>query len=314
MSYCQLPSRQGTARRVALGRKALALLDGPRLLLGVALLIDALRCFFTPDASLLGLLLRWPGGRALPILDGLPLGAALLVRHRLSAWILIAHAVLALVNVGEFYALKADGLRAAAVPFSLAVLVVLLGAVARHLSVGPAPSWRWGAAGAVVSAPLLLLAHLLSFGASDYARPAEAVVVFGAGVNPDGTPSLALEDRTRTGIGLVRAGLAPRLVLSGGPDEVAAMRRLALAAGLGESTLTLDPAGLNTWATLRNLRERRIVAVSHFYHLARIKLAAARLGIACATTPCVQTRRLAKEPWYVTRECAAFVKYWLLRG
>lgn len=314
MSYCGLPARKGTARRVAFGREALALLDGPRLLLGAALLVDALRGFFTPDASILGLLLRWPGGRPLPAFDGLLLGAALLLRHRASTIVLVAHAVLALVNVGEFYALKADGFRAAPLPFSLAVFVILLAAVARHLSVGPAPSRAWGWGGAAVSAPLLLLLHLLSFGASDYARPAEAVVVFGAGVRPDGTPSLALEDRVRSGAALVRSGRAPRLILSGGPDEVPVMRRLALEAGLGESALTLDPAGLNTWATLRNVREKRIVAVSHSYHLARIKLAAARLGLECATSPCVQTRRLAREPWYVARECAAFVSYWLLRG
>ena len=57
-----------------------------------------------------------------------------------------------------------------------------------------------------------------------------------------------------------------------------------------------------------------MVAVSHYYHLARIKLVSRRMGIACATVPCPMTRRLAKEPYFVARECAAFVSYYLFRG
>ena len=53
-----------------------------------------------------------------------------------------------------------------------------------------------------------------------------------------------------------------------------------------------------------------VVAVSHYYHLARIKLTAHRMGIACATSPCAMSRRLAKEPYFVARECAAFVSYY----
>lgn len=290
------------------------LVDGLRYLAGAALLVDALRSLFSPDASLLGILLRLPGGEPPPVLDGLLLGAALLIRHRVSSWVLVAHAVLALVNIGEFYALKAEGLRAAAVPFSFATLALLLAALARQLSDGPAPGRAWVAAGALAAAPGLLLLHLLSFGATDYARPADAIVVFGARAYADGRPSLALEDRVRHGIALHRAGYAPRLILSGAPDEVPVMARLAREAGVPAAALGLDPAGLNTWATLKNLRERRVIAVSHYYHLARIKLGARRLGIACATVPCTMSRRLQKEPWFVARECAAFVSYYLFRG
>jgi len=92
------------------------------------------------------------------------------------------------------------------------------------------------------------------------------------------------------------------------------MRKLALEARVPESALVCDAAGLNSYATLENLKVRDIVAVSHYYHLARIKLTAHRMGIACATSPCPMTRRLAKEPYFVARECAAFVSYYLLRG
>ncbi len=313
MSYCSLPARASTSRWRRVAHRAADLLDGARWVLGLAFAVDAVRSLFTPDASL-GVFVRWPGGTALPSVFGLLLGAALLVRHRVSLLVLAAFAVLAVVNVGEFYALRARGLRAAAVPFSLVTLALLAGAAGRHLQDGPPGRWTWKAAGGAIASPLLVLLHLFSFGATDYARPAEAIVVFGAGVTPDGRPSLALRDRVQHGIRLHRAGLAPVLVMSGADDEVPVMRRLALEAGVPEEAVVCDPAGVNTFATVSNLRQRRVVAVSHYYHLARIKLAASRRGIRCATAPCPMTRRLAREPYYVAREVAAFAAYYLLRS
>lgn len=314
MSYCSLPARKDTTRWRLAAHRTVDLLDGARWALALALLVDAVRSLFTPDASLLGIFVRWPGGAALPTVLGLLLGAALLVRHRLSLLVLAAFAALAVVNVGEFYALRARGLRAAAVPFSLVTLALLAGAVGRHLRDGPPGRWTWKAAGGALASPCLVLLHLFSFGATDYARPAEAIVVFGAGVTPDGRPSLALHDRVRHGIRLHRAGVAPLLVLSGADDEVPVMRRLALEAGVPEEAVVSDPAGVNTRATVANLRQRRVVAVSHYYHLARIKLAASRRGVGCATSPCPMTRRLAREPYYVAREVAAFASYYLFRA
>ncbi len=314
MVYASLPSRKHTTRWRRAGQRTLAFLDGALALVGVALLVDAARSFFTLDASLLGILVRWPGGGALWALDGALLGAAFLVRHRAAALVLVAHLVLALLNVAEFYVLRAGGLVAAAVPFSLVTVALLTGAVARMFYDGPSLGWRPRLAGALVAGPLLLLLHLFSFGATDYARPAEAIVVFGARVYEDGRPSLALEDRVKHGVRLFHAGTAPRLVLSGAPDEVPAMIRLAVHWGVPEAAIVADPAGVNTYATLANLKERRVVAVSHYYHLARIKLTARRMGVACATVPCPMTRRLAKEPYFVARECAAFVSYYLFRG
>jgi vancomycin permeability regulator SanA len=117
----------------------------------------------------------------------------------------------------------------------------------------------------------------------------------------------------RHGVKLYRAKLAPKLILSGAPDEVPVMERLAKEGGVPASALVLDPAGLNSYATLANLKEKDVVAVSHYYHLARIKLTAHRLGLACATSPCVMSRRLAKEPYFIARECVAFVSYYGFR-
>jgi uncharacterized SAM-binding protein YcdF (DUF218 family) len=314
MVYASLPSRKATTRWRLAGHRTIALMDGLRWFLAAALLVDAVRSFFTPDASLLGILVRWPGGRALPSIDGVILAAAFVIRHRVAALVLVAHAVLALVNIAEFYVLRADGLPAAALPFSLITLAVFVGGIARTFYDGPVGNWKWTAVGAASAGPLLLLLHLFSFGATDYVRPAGAIVVFGARAYADGSPSQALADRMVHGVRLYHSGIAPTLILSGAPDEVPTMKRLALKWNVPEAAIVCDPEGLNSYATLENLKIRNVVAVSHYYHLARIKLTARRLGIACVTSPCPMFQRLRMEPYFVARECAAFVSYYLFRG
>lgn len=305
MSQIGLPSRPVTSRWKKMGSRATAAFDGVRWALGAAFLMDAFR-----DGWVLGVFLRWPGGAALPSWAGLAAGIALLVRRRWAAAVSMAAAFLALLNGAEFYALRSSGLPAAVVPFSLVTLLLFAGASIRAITDTRPAGWGWRAAGAAVAGPACLFLHLLAFGATDYARPAEAIVVFGARVYEDGSPSLALEDRVKHGIRLFRRGTAPVLVMSGSPEEVSVMRRLALEAGVPAGALELDGAGVNTWATLSNLRHRRVVAVSHYYHLARIKMAAGRMGLSCVTAPCRMTRRLVKEPWFLARECAALATYY----
>lgn len=314
MEYCSLPDRPVTTRWRRLGTRAVALLEGALACAGVLLAVDAARSLFTPDAALLGVLVRWPGGAPLPAPAGAALAAAFLFRRRWLAVVLLAFLVLALLNVIEFYTLRGAGLPAAVLPFSLVTVALLVAAVGRLYPDGRALPWPWRAAGAAAAGPSLLLLHLFSFGLTDYTRRADAIVVFGAGVYSDGSPSLALEDRVRHGVRLYRRGVAPVVVMSGGPDETPVMKRLAVAWGVPAEALELDPEGVNTYATLRNLRHRSVLAVSHYYHLARIKLAARRAGVRAVTVPCPMTRRLAREPYFIARECAAFAAYYFFRG
>ncbi len=300
-------------RRSSARRAAASLLEGVLLFVGALLVADAVRGLFGGSQPVVSSFLRRPGGFPLPSVLGLLPGPALLVKSRASALVLTAALLLALLNAVEHLVLRSAGLPAAPLPFTLLSAALFAAGIARTLREGPAASKPFLAAGAVLAGPVLALLVILTFGLSDYTRPADAVVVLGARVHEDGRPSLALEDRVAHGARLVLQGVAPRLVLSGAPDEVPVMIRLARAAGVGADAIDADPRGVNTWETFRNLRVRRVVAVSHYYHLARIKLAAGRLGIGCVTAPCRMTRRLAKEPWFVARECAALAWYYLRR-
>jgi vancomycin permeability regulator SanA len=167
------------------------------------------------------------------------------------------------------------------------------------------------------------LAQMLCFGKTDYRRPADAVVVLGARVYADGRPSDALADRVRTGCRLYLDGLARKLILSGGPGdgpvtEPQAMKKMAVQCGVRPDDILLDERGLNTQATVRNteaifseLHASRILVVSHFYHLPRIKLAYQREGWEVYTVPAKESYLLRQMPYNMAREVAAFWAYYL---
>ena len=172
------------------------------------------------------------------------------------------------------------------------------------------------------------LAQMFCFGKTDYRRHADAIVVFGARTYGDGTPSFVLADRTRTAVSLYKQGLAPKLIFSGGPGDGAtsepqAMRTLARSMGVPDSAIVLDEYGLNTDATVADtvpifeqLHCKTVIAVSHFYHLPRVKLAytrrlsADRANVEIVTVPAVDPRPLRAMPFYIAREVPAIWTYY----
>jgi uncharacterized SAM-binding protein YcdF (DUF218 family) len=175
------------------------------------------------------------------------------------------------------------------------------------------------ALGCAVSFPL---AQMFCFGKTDYRRPADAVVVLGARAYADGRPSDALADRVRTACRLYRDGLARKLVFSGGPGDGAVhepecMRRMAIQLGVKPEDILADPDGLNTGETVRNtgrilaqLHATRVLAVSHFYHLPRIKLAYQAAGREVYTVPAKESYILRQMPYNMAREVAALWEYY----
>ena len=165
------------------------------------------------------------------------------------------------------------------------------------------------------------LAQMISFGKTDYRRPADVAVVFGAHVYADGTLSTVLADRVKTACQLYRDGLVKKLIFSGGPGdgpvhETEAMRRLALKLGVNPADILTDTAGLNSQATVndtlplfKQLHANRVIVVSHFYHLPRIKMAYQRAGWDVYTVPARETHP-AGNPYTLAREVAALWVYY----
>ncbi len=117
---------------------------------------------------------------------------------------------------------------------------------------------------------------------------AQAALVLGAQVKPDGTPSAMLADRIAAAAELYRAGKVDKLLLSGDHgrwayDEVGTMRRALLARGIPARDLFTDHAGFDTWDSAQ--RARRVfgvesaIVVTQRFHLARALYAAHRAGL-----------------------------------
>jgi uncharacterized SAM-binding protein YcdF (DUF218 family) len=249
-------------------------------------------------------------------------------RSRGIAVVAMVLATFSFVNILSFYWLLVKGRFEAGFPLPLSLFVCgALVWIARSAWSEPKtdgrPRWWLVTAGSICLFAGFPLALMLFFGNTDYRRPADAVVIFGARAYKDGRLSDALQDRIRTGCELYRAGLAKRLVLSGGAGdgsitEAEAMRNYALRHGVLGQDIFIDNQGVNTEATVRNTtplfqqwHARRILAVSHFYHLPRVKLAYQRAGVEVWTVPARQGRFLGQIPYNMAREVAAFWDYYL---
>jgi len=237
----------------------------------------------------------------------------------------------AVMNVVTFYRLKSDGSLYSTpwLPFSALVAGALL-LLLYGMSL-PQPArfgWRHSslvAVTALCATVILPFTQMFLFGKTDYRRSADAALVFGARTYADGRASLALSDRVQTGIDLYQQGFVKFLIVSGGPGdgefhETDTMRRLALEAGVPDEAILIDRDGLNTKASVRNASEmmksqgmHSLLAVSHFYHLPRIKLSSARECEAPVyTVPARESRTLIALPYYLAREVAAIWAYYLM--
>lgn len=252
-------------------------------------------------------------------------------RRCLSAACVGLLAVGTLENGIQFYVLLARGTIHAGVPIALSffmtgALTLLALAIWRHGS-QPGSQFRWSAVQTatvfLVCALLFPVLQMVFFGKTDYRRPADAAVVLGARAYADGRPSDALADRVRTACGLYRDGLVHKLIFSGGPGDGAvteseAMKRMALRLGVKQEDIVLDERGVNTRATVRNtemlfreLHASRVLVVSHFYHLPRVKVAYHQAGIEVYTVPAEESYLLRQLPYNMAREIAAFWTYYL---
>ena len=115
----------------------------------------------------------------------------------------------------------------------------------------------------------------------------DCILVLGAGVRADGTPSHMLEDRLRGAVALYEAGVSDVLLLSGDNsgddyDEVSAMVRYCLEHGIPENAIVRDDIGFSTsesvYNTVRTLGYRDILVVTQEYHLYRAMYMIKRMG------------------------------------
>jgi len=119
----------------------------------------------------------------------------------------------------------------------------------------------------------------------------DCILVLGAGLRSDGTPSAMLSDRVQVACDLYAAALdegrAVPLLMSGDHtgdyNEVAAMKELAIRLGVPSEDVFLDHKGYSTYESLCRAREvygaRRVLIVTQEFHLPRALFIARELGM-----------------------------------
>jgi uncharacterized SAM-binding protein YcdF (DUF218 family) len=159
-------------------------------------------------------------------------------------------------------------------------------------------------------------------GRVDQAQPAEAIVVLGAQVLPNGQAGPDLEARTAHAVGLYQAGLAPRIICTGGvkgerASAAAVAGHLASSLGVPQEAIFLADGSwktqedaMQTAAVMAQHGWQTAILVSHPLHVYRAKLFFEREGIVVYTSPTTTDVDGIAQPWrtyYTVREGAGIL-------
>jgi vancomycin permeability regulator SanA len=116
----------------------------------------------------------------------------------------------------------------------------------------------------------------------------DCVVVLGAGLQSDGTPSHMLEDRIKVGVDVLDRTGADYILMSGDKsgeyyDEPAAMKKYAEGMGVDSSRILIDNKGFSTFESMTRVKEEygfeNVVVITQKYHLYRALYIAESSGI-----------------------------------
>jgi len=150
-------------------------------------------------------------------------------------------------------------------------------------------------------------------------KPYDCVIVPGALVYPNGSPSAMLQDRLDMALKIFQGGFTDRILVSGDHgqndyDEVGAMRNYLLAAGVPAEKVFMDHAGFDTYDTLYRAKAvfavKRALITTQDFHLYRALYIGQQLGLDIQGVACAYARDYW-SPRYRLREFPARVKSFL---
>jgi SanA protein len=150
------------------------------------------------------------------------------------------------------------------------------------------------------------------------APSAPIALVLGAGLERDGSPTLALYDRVVIAVDLYKAGKVKKLLMSGDNrfinyNEPAAMKKLAVQLGVPAEDIVLDYAGRRTYDSCYRAKEifevKQIIIVTQRFHLDRSIFLCDAMGV--PSVGVVADRRVYQTlPWWELREVLATTAAW----
>ena len=144
----------------------------------------------------------------------------------------------------------------------------------------------------------------------------DCIIVLGAGVKKDGTPSPMLRDRLDKAIELYIEGIAPKIIMSGDHgqkryDEVNTMKKYAIDHGVPSEDIFMDHAGFSTYDSIYRERDvfqvKKAIIVTQKYHMYRALYIADKLGLEAKGIP-AEDIKYSGQAGRETREILARTK------
>jgi vancomycin permeability regulator SanA len=144
----------------------------------------------------------------------------------------------------------------------------------------------------------------------------DCIIILGAGVRDDGSPSHMLADRLSVGVDLYMAGVSGVILVSGDHyrknyDEVNPMRNFCIDAGVPEDDIVADHTGISTYDSICRAKEifgaKKVIIVTQTYHMYRALYIAGKFGLDAYGVTC-DLRPYRGQIYREVREFGARVK------
>ncbi len=128
---------------------------------------------------------------------------------------------------------------------------------------------------------------------------ADCIMVLGAGISDDETPTPMLKDRLDTGILLYELGVAPKILLTGDNgqvehNEIHVMLNYVKKAGVPEEDIFCDHAGFSTYDSMYRAQSifgvSSVIVVTQTYHEYRALYLGEKLGLSVKGVSADQTK------------------------
>jgi len=191
------------------------------------------------------------------------------------------------------------------------------------------PRWSKWLPGALFAAGTAVLACMLviiyvqkAYSARIMAESAlpksEAIIILGASLKSDGTPSDALTDRLVTGVKLYKDGKASHILVTGDDgkfhtNEVAVMRQYLVDRGVSSTDILVDGQGYRTYESCSRAADiykiRQAIIVTQNFHLPRALYLCNVMGMDAVGSSA--DLHVYKDQWWnVLRDFLASAKAW----
>lgn len=153
----------------------------------------------------------------------------------------------------------------------------------------------------------------------EVAPTSTVALVFGGGMEADGSQTIMQQDRVMVGGDLYLSGVVDTVMVTGDDganrfDETSAMYDQLIAYGIPETAIRIDPHGYRTyescWRAAYVFGIEEAIVVSHTFHLPRIQYICESFGI--STVGVAADIREYEHDWLVSvpREILARFKAW----